>query len=140
MSMSPDERARLEQAYRRTTYAAGLSIRLRVGEPHAFLDQMLGFRALEEWAYLTAVNPGSKPLAEDANFERMEALRAQLRGRYAIIEGVATADDGQWAPEPSVLVLGMPRAEAETLGRELGQNAILVGRRGGPAELVWLNR
>lgn len=131
------ERARLEQAYLRTTYAAGLSLKLRVGQPHPFLDEMMAFRGLNEYAYLTAWNPGSRPLPEAENRERQERLKAALRGRHPLVEGIATADDGAWREE-SILVLGIPREEALAVGRAFGQVAILVGTRGGVPELAWL--
>ena len=134
--MDPAERAKLEDAYRRTTYAAGLSIKLRVGEPHPFLDGMLEFRGLDAYAHLTAWNPQGKKLSDAENEERQATLLARLKGRH-VVQGVATADDGSWR-EASALVLGIPRDEAVALGREFGQLAILAGRRGGVPELVWL--
>jgi hypothetical protein len=130
-------RAKLEPAYRATTYAAGLSIRLRVGQPHPFLDDMMAFRGIEEYAYLTAWNPGSKELPDEENRVRQDALRARLRGKHPVIEGVATADDGSWTEE-SLLVLGISRADALDLARSFGQVAILAGRRGGAPELAWM--
>lgn len=137
--MDATERARLEQAYRGTTYAAGLSLKLRVGEPHPFLDEMLGFRGLETYAYVTAWNPRSEALDEEENAARQDALRRRLREKgWPFLEGVARADEGAWEEE-SLLVLGIPRSEAEALGREWGQHAVLVGRRGGVPELAWLD-
>lgn len=135
--MAPADRARLEDAYRRTTYAAGLSIRLRVGEPHPFLDEMLAFRGLEEYAYLTAWNSGSAPLPDAENRARQDDLKARLQGKHPAIEGVATADDGSWSEE-SLLVLGISRADALALARGFGQVAILAGRRGGAPEIAWV--
>jgi hypothetical protein len=40
-----------------------------------------------------------------------------------------------WQPEESLLVLGISRDEARTLGRAYGQNAILFGDAGGR---LWL--
>jgi hypothetical protein len=130
-------RARLETAYRATTYAAGLSLRLRVGQPHPFLDDMMAFRGLEAYAYLTAWNPGSKELPEAENRARQDDLRARLKGRHPVIEGVASADDGSWR-EDGLLVLGIPRDDALSLARDFGQVAILAGRRGGAPELAWV--
>ena len=135
--MQHHDRARLEEAYRKTTYAAGLSIRLRVGEPHPFLDEMMGFRGLEEYAYLTAWNPGSGKLPDAENRARQDDLKARLKGRHPTIEGLATADDGAWSEE-SLLVLGISRADALALAREFGQAAILAGRRGGVPEIAWV--
>ena len=134
--MQDVERARLEDAYRRTTYAAGLSLKLRVGQPHPFLDDMLAFRGLDEYAYLTAWNPGSRELSETENRARQDQLKARLKGKHPTVEGAATADDGSWSEE-SILVLGIPRAEALALAKEFGQAAILVGHRGGVPGLAW---
>ena len=136
--MDPAERERLEKAYRGTSYAAGLSLKLRVGEPHPFLDDMMAFRGLEDYAYLTAWNPGSKPLPEAENRARQEALKERLRAKgLKFLEGVARADDGSWSEE-SLLVLGVSRDDALALGRDLGQAAVLVGRRGGAPAIEWL--
>jgi hypothetical protein len=54
-----------------------------------------------------------------------------------VLRGAGAGDDGRWAPEPSLLVLGLPRAEAVELARRFGQEAIVAGRRGAPAELVY---
>lgn len=134
--MDPAERARLEDAYRRTTYGAGLSLKLRIGRPHPFLDSMMEFRGLDTYAYLTACNPGSKPLSDQENAERQGELLARLKGR-PLVQGVAVADDGSWSEE-SVLVLGITREDAVALGKEFGQVAILFGKRGGVPEPVWL--
>lgn len=135
--MDATSRASLEKSYRATTYAAGLSLKLRVGQPHPFLDDMMAFRGLEEYAYLTAWNPGSKPLPEAENRARQDDLKARLKGKHPLVEGVATADDGAWREE-SLLVLGIPRADALDLARQFGQAAILAGRRGGAPEIAWV--
>ena len=44
-----------------------------------------------------------------------------------------------WVPEDSYLILGIPRTDAISLGYDFGQNAIVVGRIGNPAELCGLN-
>ncbi|MHA4899884.1 DUF3293 domain-containing protein [Enterococcus faecium] len=45
-----------------------------------------------------------------------------------------------WPPEASLLVLGVPAAEAEELGRRFGQVAVVVGERGGAGRLLWVGR
>lgn len=134
--MDPAERIELEFAYAATTYQAG-SLRLRVGEPAPALDALLAARGLDQWAWLTAVNPRSQPLPPAENRRRMADLLSRLQGRLWL-RGEAVSDRGDWPAEPSVLVLGMSRAEAVALARSYQQNAILFGERGGLAHLVWI--
>ncbi|MGH8720503.1 MAG: DUF3293 domain-containing protein, partial [Burkholderiales bacterium] len=46
----------------------------------------------------------------------------------------------EWPAEPSVLVVGIARAEAEVLGRGYEQNAIVFVEKGKAPELVMLAR
>ena len=45
---------------------------------------------------------------------------------------------GRWKPERSALVVGIPRADAEGVGRAFGQNAIVFVERGRAPELLLL--
>lgn len=134
------ERARLERAYRATTYRVG-SLALRVDTPTPpALDALLEGRGLDEYAYLTAVNPRSRPLPDAENRRRMAALRAALdEDGWVYLLGEAVADAALWPPEPSLLVLGLPAARAVELARAFEQNALVVGRRGGAARLVFVD-
>jgi len=134
--VDPDRRAALERAYRATTYRAG-PLRLRVGERSAALDAMLAERGADEWAYLTAWNPGSQPCPEAENRAAQGRLLERLAA-WPTLAGESRGDDASWPAEPSVLVLGIGRGEAMALAREFGQAAILAGRRSGAAELVWV--
>lgn len=131
----------LEKAYRRTTYVALTSrgeLRTRVGRPHPELDQLLVENNAETWAYITAWNPKSEPLGEQENHARQEKLEEELRDAgYAFFQGQGTADNGEWPPEDSVLVVGIPRQEAVSIGVRYAQNAIVYGRLGEAAVLVW---
>jgi hypothetical protein len=47
-----------------------------------------------------------------------------------VLPAEGRGDAGDWPPEPGVLVFGLSRRSAASLGRSLGQNAIVgVGRR-----------
>lgn len=128
----------LERAFQATTYAVG-TLRLRIGETSAPLDALLARRGVQEWAYLTAWNPASRTRSRDENERAQARLAAELHARgLEALEGEALADDGAWPPEPSLLVLGLSRDDAMALGRAFGQDAIVAGRQGGAAELVWL--
>jgi len=130
-----------EAAYRATRYEVddgGVRFAIRIDAPCAALDALLAARGVEEWAYLTAWNPGGQRAAEAANRAAQARLEAELAaaGR-PFLRGASVADAGDWPPEPSLLVLGMPRAEALALAARYGQEAIVAGRRGGVAELLF---
>lgn len=138
MPPSPAPRDELDRAYRATSYRVGSTLILRVGERNAVLDHLLADRGLDEWAYITAQNPRSVVLSPRENRARTEALLADV-ARYPVMLGEAVPDSGEWPPEASVLVLGIPREDALRFARRMEQNAILCGRRGGVAELVWVD-
>jgi len=109
---------------------------LHVGEPSAALDELLESHGERTAAFVTAANPGSKPRpkAENqaANQKLLESQRLLAR---TCLEGEGRAPDQSWA-ERSFLVLGIPLAEAEALGRSYGQNAIVFCEKGRPPVLV----
>ena len=138
----------LDAAYRATTYwvepATAPRFGLRCDERSETLDGMLGEAGVRTWAFLTACNPGSRRLDAAMNAARMARLAASVEtlGLQAIA-GVGIGDaegvhGGEWPAEPSLLVLGICEADAIALGRQFGQNAILVGTIGGCPTLVWL--
>lgn len=139
MDSAPDPG--LERAYRATRYTAerdGESVSLVVGEPHPQLDRWLAAANAEEWAYLTACNPRSRPLTAEANALRMAALVVDLGViGWPLVHGAGVPLEPGWTPEPSVLVLGLSRPVALELARRYEQHALVCGRRGGVAELVW---
>jgi hypothetical protein len=134
----------LEAAYRSTTYSVIVPgrapISIRCGARCLPLDLLLAESRATDWAFITACNPRSANLDDEANAERMMRLELIVRGRgLACFHGEGQADDGDWPPEPSLLVLGMPEADALTLARQFEQHAIVSGSRGGEARLVWVD-
>lgn len=133
----------LEAAYQRASYwvdgATDGRIRLRCGERSEPLDRLLAAAGTAQWAYITACNPASIRLAAADNAARMARLESLVAARrFRHLHGEATCDDGDWPPEPSLLVLGIEEADAVAIGRSFGQNAILAGSRGSAARLVWI--
>lgn len=130
----------LLQAYLRTTYVAdppGGPIHLRIGENSAALDALLRQTHHQTWAFVSACNPRSQPLCAAENALRHEALLARVRTLgLPFYAGRGVADDGGWIEE-SLLILGISEADALALGRAFVQNAVVVGRIGGMAELKW---
>jgi hypothetical protein len=86
---------------------------------------------------VTAYNPGSVALGESENAQRQLLLEQAARDAgFAFFRGEGVGDDGQWPPEPSLLILGITRAQAVDLGRRFGQRAIVYGEAGWSPQLL----
>lgn len=133
----------LEAAYRATDYrvdAPSGSFTIRIGECPVDLEELLFDEVELDWAYLTACNPGSVRLSAEANARRTDELRTVLRADWPRhYPGASVGHDGTWR-EPSFLVLGVTESDAVALARHFGQNAIVAGRVGEPARLVWVTK
>lgn len=137
-----NRRERLRSAYEATDYAVDEGPQgrflIRCGSPSADVDALLDAVGTDAWAYVTACNPGSVPLSTTENAERMGRLAAEVRDR-GLVHFAGTGTGGDWPPEPSLLVLGLTEPDAVALGRGFGQLAVVVGRRGKPARLAWID-
>jgi hypothetical protein len=126
--------------YRRATYAArtgDAEIRIHPDLCCPDLDTLLDQRRADQWAYITAYNPGSRLLSKEDNIRRQQALVQAVQARgLTFFEGESVLDPAVWPPEPSLLILAIPPGDARALGRQFGQLAVLVGRRDQPARLV----
>jgi len=110
---------------------------LRIGEPSPRLDALLAAEGATAAAYLTAANPRSEPRTDAENRSAGAALDELLaRSGYPRYAGEGRDPDNKRAAEPSVLVVGIYRDNAATLGRLFGQNAIVFVEKGRPPELV----
>jgi uncharacterized protein len=132
MPLTPD----LIEAYEKAHYALASGPVLRVGERSAELERLLDVHNATAAAFVTAANPRGEPRSHAENAQAMAALRASLR--FPSLDGEGRDPEGRWSPEPSVLILGIPRAEAEALGRRFEQNAIVYVEKGAAPELVLL--
>src|SRR5262245_40006870 len=132
----------LRAAYETTEYRVTDSpvgpLAIRIGEVSDALDRLLALSGATGWAYVTACNPRSVVVPDDENRLRSEALRQRL-ARFTTYRGEGVGP-GRHPPEASFLVLGIEEAEAEDVGAEFGQNAVVVGRPGAPARLLWVSR
>ncbi|MEO8717028.1 MAG: DUF3293 domain-containing protein [Burkholderiales bacterium] len=112
---------------------------LRVGEPSKELDALLEAEGADTAAYVTAANPNGRFAGKAENLLATTALlEAQRVAGYACFAGEGRDPQAEWLPEPSVLVVGMTRREAEVLGRSYEQNAIVFIEKGKAPELVVL--
>lgn len=131
----------LWEAYKRTSFRVDRpeeSFTIRLGEISHSLDALLREHGLRDWAYLTACNPGSQPLSVEENEQRQRALISDVQAKgYPVFQGAGQPDNADdWAPEASILVLGIPIEEAIGLGSTYGQVAIVAGQRDQAARLV----
>lgn len=135
-----DPAPELIDAYLHTAYRVDFpdgTATIRVGEPCPELDCRLDRWACGQWAFISAVNPLSRPLPHAENRDRHAALRQLLAAsEWRFVPGAGVADAGDWS-EAGFLIAGIEEQAAISIGRRFSQNAILHGKRGGPAQLVW---
>ena len=128
----------LIEAYEQALYVLDAGPVLRIGARSSELDRLLDEHGARAAAFVTAANPRGEERPSEANAAAMAALRASLGRPWLAGDGRDPA--GRWSAEPSVLVLGISRPEAEALGRRLEQNAIVFVEKGGAPELVLLRK
>jgi glycine/D-amino acid oxidase-like deaminating enzyme len=111
---------------------------LKIGEPSRRLDALLEQEGAATAAFLTAANPRSKPQSAAQNASALSALDQLVAAAgYPWRAGEGREPDGSWV-EPSRLVIGIYRDNAEALGRLFGQNAIVFIEKGGAPRLLVL--
>ena len=131
----------LKRAYENAIYAifASPGVEFRIGKKSDVLEAMMAMNHVRSAAFVSSST--ARGTASPENERRLAdfLLRAQTAGMaYRIYQGEGRDPEGQWRSEPSVLIMGIPRAEAEALGRKLGQNAIVWIENGGVPELLVL--
>ena len=90
-------------------------------------------------AFITACNPLGDVLDDAVNASRQEALATHLvREGFVALAGVGQHPTDAWPGEPSFLVLGMQRAQAQETGRQFQQNAIIWAGADAIPELILL--
>src|SRR4051794_30904000 len=128
------------RAYQRTRFCVDEGSRricFMAGSTSAKLDAVLRRHQATRWAFLTAWNPASVALSQSENDARQRELIAILdREQYRWLAGEGIGEDPAWTPEKSLFILDISRGKAVALGRQFGQLAVVVGRRGEPALLV----
>jgi hypothetical protein len=132
---------KLIEAYENADYVvfAEPQFVLKIGEPSSRLDTLLEHEGAITAAFLTAANPRSKPRSAAKNASALSALDQLIAASgYPWRAGEGREPDGSWV-EPSRLIIGIYRENAEALGRLFGQNAIVFIEKGGPPELLVLS-
>jgi hypothetical protein len=110
---------------------------IRIGEPNPDLDELLEAEGAATAAYITAANPrGEARSAWENEVANAALVQSQTQAGYSCFEGEGRDPQERWTPERSVLVIGIPRSDAEAVGRVFGQNAIVFVEKGRSPELV----
>src|SRR3954470_17485472 len=91
----------LEAAYLATDYwvddALNGPFAIRIGEPCVELAELLRHEVECSWAFVTACNPDSTRLSDEANVSRMVDLEAIVRkGGWRYFHGRGVGRDGNW--------------------------------------------
>ena len=137
MPLTPE----LLEAYRSAEYVvfAEREIVLRVGEPNAQHEALLAGHGARIAAFVTAANPRGEPRPEAENAVANSALQNLVSAAgYPHYFGEGRDARRTWS-EPSFLVIGIYRQNAEALGALFEQNAIIFCEAGRPPELVVLD-
>ena len=131
---------KLIEQYRDSDYIVFLEpeLVLKVGEPSERLDRLLEVHGAASAAFVTAANPRSEKRSAAENAEAMDALDGILAAAgYPRYPGEGRNPERSWR-EPSVLAIGIYRANAQALGRLFGQNAVVFIEKGKAPELLLL--
>lgn len=123
-------------AYEAAHYVVHGRFTLRIGRRCAALDALLEAHGAAAAAFVTAANPRGERLTPEQNAAAAAALEASVVQPFLRGEGRDPA--GSWPAEPSLLIIGIARGEAEALARAWRQNALVFVERGGAPELVLL--
>jgi len=130
----------LQAAYQATSYLVdgpGGRFAIRTGQPSPEANSLLDVFHVQTWAFVTACNPGSRPQTPEVNEQRHQDLVDVVKGRFPFFTGAGQGEAGDWPAERSLLILGISRVDARQLALQFGQLALVFGRRGEIAELVW---
>ena len=130
----------LIEAYESADYVvfAEPELVLKIGEPSARLDALLETEQSSTAAFVTAANPRSEKKSAAQNAAALAVLDQVIAAAgYPWRAGEGREPDGSWR-EPSRLVIGIYRENAEALGRLFGQNAIVFVEKGAAPELLVL--
>lgn len=132
----------LEAAYRATSYRMflpGGQCELRIDQANPVLKAWLETAGVENFAIITAFNPGSVLAAPEQNAERQAQLECELlEGNYEPYAGENVPDDPDGPSEESCFVADIACDDACALAEEYGQNAIVYGGADAVPRLVWI--
>jgi Protein of unknown function (DUF3293) len=118
----------LIQAFRETAYRvdAPEPFVLSVDKRSESLEKLYATHSVSSCAFITAWNPYSESFSAEDNSTRQTRLAKDVRALgLKLIEGEGNHPNGLWPGEASYLILGLSLDEAQKLGQQYQQNAIL---------------
>ena len=127
-------------AYKKADYVvfSDRQVVLRVGRKNVELDELISTEGASTAAFISAANPRGDKRSDTENGVANAALQSFVSAAgYPHFWGEGRDPFGSWA-EPSFLVIGIYRANAEALGQLFEQNAIVFCELGRAPELVIL--
>jgi hypothetical protein len=111
----------------------------RVGHRSAELAALHLANGVNCSAFITAWNPWSETRSDRINHVSQQRLESELTAMgLTLVSGIGEDPSGEWPAEPSLLVLGISRSDAERVGRNFGQLAVVWSGESAIAELVVL--
>ena len=132
----------LLDAYRNAEYVvfAEPQVVMRIGQPNARIDALISAEGATTAAFVTAANPRGEQRSDMENGVANAALQNFVAAAgYPHFWGEGRDPFGGWA-EPSFLVIGIYRANAEALAQLFEQNALVFCEIGKAPELVILEK
>jgi hypothetical protein len=129
------------QAYMETEYRAfgDHPLILKIGQRSNDLTAAYSRCGVATAAFITACNPFSRELTDAENGARQAALATELTaGGWRFQEGIGIHPSNEWPGEPSFLVFGLSRQEAEQISTTWEQNAFVWCGDGALPTLVLL--
>ncbi len=129
------------QAYLETDYRVygEIPFTLRIGQVNSDLIAAHMRSRIDCSAFITAYNPFSRMIDEDANHQLQRQLTKELTNRgLTFLRGIGQHPSNNWSGEESFLVLGLNLEDAKTLGERFEQNAIVWTGPDGSPQLVLL--
>jgi hypothetical protein len=132
----------LVDAYRNAEYVvfADAHVVMRIGEKNPQVDALVRAEGATTAAFVTAANPRGEARSDMENGVANAALQNFVAAAgYPHFWGGGRDPRGSWS-EPSFLIIGIYRANAEALGQLFEQNAIVFFELGRAPELIILER
>jgi Protein of unknown function (DUF3293) len=136
-----DIQPELIQAYMETEFRVmeAPTFTLHIGRANSDLLEAHKRHRVECSAFVTACNPLSQELNDEANLEKQRLLAKELTSRsLEFISGIGQHPSNKWPGEPSFLVFGLTLQASKVLGMRLEQNAIIWSGSDGVPQLILL--
>ncbi len=112
---------------------------LHIGRANSDLLDAHKRHRVECSAFVTACNPLSQELTDEANLEKQRILAKELTSRsLEFVSGIGQHPSNKWPGEPSYLVFGLTLEASKVLGTRLVQNAIIWSGSNGVPQLILL--